>query len=106
MHGFVTVATVKLAGAAGLGTVAGYELERYRRRLFLQQRSLELQQRQLSEEHEKLAQERAKSEALLRNILPTAIAERLKSDPSHIADSFGEVTIRRSRRGALASGTR
>jgi class 3 adenylate cyclase len=54
-------------------------VERYRRRLFVEQRQL--------------AAERAKSEALLLNILPTEIAERLKSDPSHIADGFAQVTI-------------
>jgi class 3 adenylate cyclase len=54
-------------------------VERYRRRLFVEQRQL--------------AAERAKSEALLLNILPTEIAERLKSDGSHIADGFAQVTI-------------
>jgi adenylate cyclase len=37
--------------------------------------------------------ERAKSEALLLNILPPSIAERLKNGESVIADSFPEVTI-------------
>jgi class 3 adenylate cyclase len=59
--------------------MAGYQLESYRRRLFLDRRQL--------------AVERAKSESLLRNILPVEIAERLKSEPSHIADAFKDVTI-------------
>ena len=72
--------------ATVLGMVGSYTVEVARRQLFLQRR-------RLAEEHEKLSQERAKSEALLRNILPSAIAERLKSDPSHIADGFSDVTI-------------
>jgi class 3 adenylate cyclase len=37
--------------------------------------------------------ERAKSERLLHNVLPAAIAERLKSEPGRIADYFDEVTV-------------
>lgn len=37
--------------------------------------------------------ERVKSEALLHNILPAAIAERLKSDTQSIADRFDEATV-------------
>ena len=37
--------------------------------------------------------EQAKSEGLLLNILPAAIAERLKTEPSTIADSYDAVTI-------------
>ena len=74
------VCAVISTGCATLGGAFGaYRVERYRRRLFLEQRQL--------------AAERAKSESLLRNVLPLAIAERLKSDPSHIADGFAEVTI-------------
>lgn len=40
-----------------------------------------------------LDEERAKSERLLLNILPEAIAERLKTDPGVIADQFDSVTI-------------
>jgi class 3 adenylate cyclase len=76
---FAGIAAAVLPTALVLGIVASYQLESSRRRLFL--------------EHRQLAEERAKSEALLRNVLPTAIAERLKSDPSHIADGFTEVTI-------------
>jgi class 3 adenylate cyclase len=72
--------------ALGVGIMGSYQLESFRRRIFLQRR-------QLVQEHERLGEERAKSEALLRNILPTEIAERLKADPSHIAHGFSEVTI-------------
>jgi len=40
-----------------------------------------------------LAMERERSERLLRNVLPEAIAERLKRDPGVIADRFDEVTV-------------
>ena len=72
--GGVVPAAAVVAGAAG-----SYQAERDRRRLFLERRQL--------------AAERAKSETLLLNVLPAEIAERLKSDPSHIADGFAEVTI-------------
>ncbi len=41
----------------------------------------------------KLADEQEKSERLLLNILPSAIAERLKRGESTIADSFADVTV-------------
>ena len=40
-----------------------------------------------------LAEEQAKSERLLRNILPAAIAQQLKQEERTIADSFPEVTV-------------
>ncbi len=42
---------------------------------------------------EKILGEQAKSDKLLRNILPAAIAERLKDSPEVIADGFGEVSV-------------
>jgi adenylate cyclase len=42
---------------------------------------------------ESLAREHERSESLLRNILPDAIAERLKASPASIADSYSDVTI-------------
>jgi class 3 adenylate cyclase/HAMP domain-containing protein len=47
----------------------------------------------VSERTAELQQEKERSERLLLNILPEAIANRLKNDPSTIADSFAEVTI-------------
>jgi adenylate cyclase len=41
----------------------------------------------------KLAEEQGKAERLLLNILPKAIAERLKQGESTIADSFADVTV-------------
>jgi class 3 adenylate cyclase len=57
----------------------GYSEERSRRRSFLQQRTIN--------------EERARSERLLRNMLPEPIAERLKRDPGAIADHFDDVTV-------------
>lgn len=52
------------------------------------------QQRELIEQqHQKLEEEQKKSESLLHNILPVSIAERLKNNPSVIADSFKNTTI-------------
>jgi class 3 adenylate cyclase len=56
-----------------------YAEERSRRRLFLQKRATD--------------EERARSERLLRNILPEEIAERLKQGPGAIADGFEQVTV-------------
>jgi class 3 adenylate cyclase len=61
------------------GMQTGYAGERARRRLFLQQREIEA--------------ERARSESLLRNMLPEEIAERLKRQPGLIAESFDAVTV-------------
>jgi class 3 adenylate cyclase len=83
---FIAVAGTLAPASLVLGGVASYQLETFRRRLFLEQRQLALQ-------HSKLGEERAKSDSLLRNILPEDIAERLKLDPSYIADGFSEVTV-------------
>jgi class 3 adenylate cyclase len=44
-------------------------------------------------EHQKLEEERGRSEMLLRNILPVAIAERLKEAPTTIADRYDDVSV-------------
>ncbi len=62
-----------------LGMLAAYTLEHWSRREFLLTRRLE--------------EEQEKSERLLRNILPGAIADRLKEQPGTVADSFAEVTV-------------
>ena len=79
IQGFVAAAVSMTNAALLVGVAASYQLEAFRRRLFI--------------ERLQLAQERAKSEALLLNVLPAEIASRLKSDPSHIADGFAEATI-------------
>ena len=68
-----------LAVANVVGFVGGRAIERHRRRDFVLQRQL--------------AEERARSDVLLRNVLPESIAERLKLDSRVIADAFPEVTI-------------
>jgi class 3 adenylate cyclase len=49
--------------------------------------------RALNREHRLLEVEQARSEGLLRNMLPTSIAERLKRREEVIADAFPEVTV-------------
>ena len=49
--------------------------------------------RALDREHRLHESERARSEGLLRNMLPAPIAERLKQREELIADAFGEVTV-------------
>ncbi|NJS10093.1 MAG: guanylate cyclase [Microcoleus sp. CSU_2_2] len=48
---------------------------------------------ELQDAYQQLEAEQAKSEQLLLNILPAAIALRLKANESNIAESFGEVTV-------------
>jgi class 3 adenylate cyclase len=55
-----------------IGWFAGYNVERYRRQVFV---------------------ERGRSERLIRNVLPEAIAERLKGDERRIAEHFPEATV-------------
>jgi adenylate cyclase len=51
------------------------------------------QAEQLQQAFKQLEVEQAKSERLLLNVLPKAIAERLKEDTQTIAESFPEVTV-------------
>jgi class 3 adenylate cyclase len=68
-----------ILGANVVGMFAGYNMELYTRRDFLQRRRLE--------------DEEARVESLLLNVLPPSIAERLKRAPGSIAERFGTVTI-------------
>ncbi len=62
--------------------------------LYERVKQAELQARQkLEEAYQKLEAEQYRSEQLLLNILPQAIAERLKQEPTTIADSFAEVSV-------------
>jgi class 3 adenylate cyclase len=72
-------AVLWLATAEAFGMQQGYAEERSRRRIFLQKRTIE--------------EERAKSERLLKNMLPEAIAERLKTSPGAIADGHEAVSV-------------
>jgi class 3 adenylate cyclase len=77
---------VTLGAMGGIGALAAWQLEAQAREMFLQRRTI---RRQLEE----LDAERGKSEALLLNILPASVAERLKADDRAIADGFAEVTV-------------
>lgn len=74
------LATLYLVSFGMLGALAAYWMERFARQLFLRQRELD--------------QERRRSDALLLNILPQAIVDRLKaSHGERIADAFEDVSI-------------
>ncbi len=85
----LTLATFYLFSFFVLGSIASYTLERFTRLLFLRERQLDY--------------ERARSEALLLNVLPQAIAQRLMeradvgADPSArnaaLADEHSEVAV-------------
>ncbi len=54
---------------------------------------IESQRVLIKKQNEELEKEREKSENLLNNILPQSIAERLKKNPSVIADYFNSITV-------------
>lgn len=66
--------------------IAGYTLELTTRKLFLQAKTIETQTKDLEKEKEK-------SDLLLRNVLPDAIANRLKNGNSQISEYFSECSI-------------
>ncbi len=68
-----------LLGFIVVGASTSYSLERLRRSEFLRERALE--------------RERARSDALLHNILPEEIATRLREQPGTIAEFVEEVTV-------------
>jgi class 3 adenylate cyclase len=69
-----------MQGCAVLGfTLYGHWTYRLRRANFLQQRALD--------------DARARSDALLLNVLPAVVAERLKADTRAVADRFDDVTV-------------
>jgi class 3 adenylate cyclase len=71
--------TFWIIGSNGIGMICSYALEGLRRSDFALRREVE--------------RERERSEALLLNVLPASIAERLKSKPEAIADGFAEATV-------------
>jgi len=80
----LALASYYLGSFFALGAIASYTLERSSRLLFLRERELD--------------RERARSDALLRNILPGAIIDRLKArhqvaTDAHIADALDDVTV-------------
>ncbi len=68
------------------GFIAAVVLEANMRTLFLQRQAIERQQQELKAEH-------ARSEELLHNMLPPAIAARLKQDPGVIAERYEQASI-------------
>jgi len=77
-------ATILVVGSIGAIVARADQLQS--RRVFIQRQTIATQM-------EELDAERAKSEALLLNILPSSIADRLKSSSRAIADGFPEVTV-------------
>jgi class 3 adenylate cyclase len=74
------LATLYLLSFGALGGMAAYWMERYTRLLFVRRRQLD--------------EERTRSDVLLRNILPQAIVEKLKSSAGErIAQAFDEVSV-------------
>jgi adenylate cyclase len=74
------LATLYLVSFGMLGGFAAYWLERFARQLFIRQRQLD--------------QERVRSDALLLNILPQAVVERLKdSTGERIVEAFDDVSV-------------
>jgi adenylate cyclase len=72
--------------AVGLGAMAAYLLERSMRESYRQGRLIEAQSAEI-------AAERAKSDRLLRNVLPARIAERLREEPGSLAEQFDAATV-------------
>jgi adenylate cyclase len=70
----------------GLGAMAAYFLERSMRDTYLQSRLIESQAREI-------AAEQAKSDRLLRNVLPARIADRLRVEPMALAERFEGATV-------------
>ena len=74
------LATLYLVSFGALGGMAAYWMERYTRQLFIRRRQLD--------------EERNRSDVLLRNILPGAIVDQLKtSSGERIAQAFDEVSV-------------
>ena len=70
----------------GIACFGGYLQERNIRTLFMQKKIINEQQEQLNREYQR-------SEDLLHNILPHAVAERLKDEQTIIADHFPSITV-------------
>jgi class 3 adenylate cyclase len=70
----------------GGGIVLVWTLNRVSRDSYRKKRIIEAQQKTIERERER-------ADALLYNVLPEAIAERLKLGPTRIAEHFGQVTV-------------
>ena len=71
--------TTYLVAGTMISAFAGYSIQRYARREFVQR--------------QRLAEEQKKTEQLLLNVLPEVIADRLKMSGEPIADSFSECSV-------------
>jgi PAS domain S-box-containing protein len=94
-------ATVRLGGSTvgvvcleQVGTPRHWRLEEQNFASYLAyMAALAMEARNRKQAEEALRVEKEKSEALLLNILPSAIAQRLKYETDSIADSFADVTV-------------
>jgi len=82
---FLSIITT-IVSMGGIGAMAAYQLE-------VQARDAFLQRGQIRDQLAALDLEKGKSDALLLNILPAKVAERLKADGELIADGFAQVTV-------------
>src|SRR6185295_3933208 len=73
-------------GSTALAGTAAYALESRTRQVFHQRRVIAAQQ-------EALVREKQKSDELLLNVLPAAIAARLREDATALAEGFDDVTV-------------
>jgi len=88
-HGdFVVLVSINMAivSMGLIGVLVARQMERQAREVFLQGRTIR-------EQMEALDAEKQKSDALLLNVLPAAIAERLKLENRPIADGFQDVSV-------------
>ncbi len=83
---YITYSNAFFLSVQFTSATAGFMLEKSYRRNFLQARKLD-EQRALAEQNHAL------SDALLLNILPAAVAERLRQNPGVIAERYEEVTV-------------
>src|SRR5207302_7656170 len=70
----------------GGGLIVAWTLDRTSRDSYRQRRIIEAQQKVIE-------RERDRADNLLYNVLPAAIADRLKVDPARIAEHFEQVTV-------------
>lgn len=82
-----------LLGAAALGFAVGYLTERNARGLFAARSEVEDRERRLAASEAQLRAEQARSENLIRSMLPEKIAARLKVEGRAIADGIAECTV-------------
>jgi class 3 adenylate cyclase len=88
-HGDVVVAVsinMAIVSMGLIGVLVARQMERQAREVFFQGRTIQAQM-------EALDAEKQKSEALLLNVLPASIAERLKLENRPIADGFQDVSV-------------